>query len=397
MEVKDGTLRVRVVPAQPCIGVYPRLSALPPDLSLRRACRLSVPVPVRARSDRRPVQEDQLRGGVHRRGARAGPGPGAAAWIPPPSPCWPSRPWWTSPTCCGPGTWHSCATSSTTRSLGQRPLRGPGAAEERQHRRQRACYPAARTPAPPPSSGYKGENVFTFGDDERALARGVFDAYGEKNLRYSQMAPLDMYTEKNTGSNLPAQIDLYAAARRRLQVPVPGQGRRLGQQDLPVPGDQGAAEPGVAAEVRGRQGARHRHLGLPALPPGAGHRRPVGRDDPEDGEAGQRPLPRRPAHHRQRPGARLPRRGSGGPGAGDLPPDRHRRPVRRQVLRPRRAGHPPAPPWGLLPGGPGGVLLGRPPGAGQDHPRRRLPRRAGDQPRPLPARGDRTTIWAARW
>jgi fumarate hydratase, class I len=59
--------------------------------------------------------------------------------------------------------------------------------------------------------GYKGENVFTFADDERALARGVFDAYGEKNLRYSQMAPLDMYSERNTGSNLPAQIDLYAA------------------------------------------------------------------------------------------------------------------------------------------------------------------------------------------
>jgi fumarate hydratase class I len=60
--------------------------------------------------------------------------------------------------------------------------------------------------------GYKGENVFTFGDDEQALARGVFDAYAEKNLRYSQMAPLDMYTEKNTGSNLPAQIDINATA-----------------------------------------------------------------------------------------------------------------------------------------------------------------------------------------
>jgi fumarate hydratase class I len=58
--------------------------------------------------------------------------------------------------------------------------------------------------------GYKGENVFTFGDDEAALAQGVHAAYAEKNLRYSQLAPLDMYTEKNTGSNLPAQIDLFA-------------------------------------------------------------------------------------------------------------------------------------------------------------------------------------------
>ena len=58
--------------------------------------------------------------------------------------------------------------------------------------------------------GYKGENVFTFGDDEAALSQGVHAAYAEKNLRYSQLAPLDMYTEKNTGSNLPAQIDLFA-------------------------------------------------------------------------------------------------------------------------------------------------------------------------------------------
>ena len=60
--------------------------------------------------------------------------------------------------------------------------------------------------------GYKGENVFTFGDDDEALSRGIYQAYQEKNLRYSQMAPLDMYNERNTGNNLPAQIDLYANA-----------------------------------------------------------------------------------------------------------------------------------------------------------------------------------------
>ena len=59
--------------------------------------------------------------------------------------------------------------------------------------------------------GHKGQNVFTSGDeDETAIARGVFNAYQERNLRYSQMAPIDMYTEKNTGTNLPAQIELYA-------------------------------------------------------------------------------------------------------------------------------------------------------------------------------------------
>ena len=58
--------------------------------------------------------------------------------------------------------------------------------------------------------GYKGQQVFTSGDDAEAVSRGIFEAYDQRNLRYSQMAPLDMYTEKNTGNNLPAQIDLYA-------------------------------------------------------------------------------------------------------------------------------------------------------------------------------------------
>jgi fumarate hydratase class I len=60
--------------------------------------------------------------------------------------------------------------------------------------------------------GYKGQQVFTTGDDAEAISRGIYEAYDQRNLRYSQMAPLDMYTEKNTGNNLPAQIDLYAGS-----------------------------------------------------------------------------------------------------------------------------------------------------------------------------------------
>jgi fumarate hydratase class I len=58
--------------------------------------------------------------------------------------------------------------------------------------------------------GHKGENVFTGVDDAEWLSRGIHKVYAEWNLRYSQMAPLDLYTEKNTGSNLPAQIELYS-------------------------------------------------------------------------------------------------------------------------------------------------------------------------------------------
>ena len=57
---------------------------------------------------------------------------------------------------------------------------------------------------------HKGERVLTGGDDADALSHGVFDAYEQRNLRYSQLAPVDMFTEKNTGSNLPAQVDIYS-------------------------------------------------------------------------------------------------------------------------------------------------------------------------------------------
>ena len=58
--------------------------------------------------------------------------------------------------------------------------------------------------------GKKGNQVWTDGDDEEALSKGVYNTYVNENLRYSQNAALNMYDEVNTGTNLPAQIDLYS-------------------------------------------------------------------------------------------------------------------------------------------------------------------------------------------
>jgi fumarate hydratase class I len=58
--------------------------------------------------------------------------------------------------------------------------------------------------------GKKGRFVLTNGQDEDSLSDGIRDAYFEKNLRYSQLAPLSMFEEKNTRNNLPADITLYA-------------------------------------------------------------------------------------------------------------------------------------------------------------------------------------------
>ena len=58
--------------------------------------------------------------------------------------------------------------------------------------------------------GKKGQFVMSGGNDEEAIARGVFNTYQTSNLRYSQMAPISMYEEKNTGNNLPAEIKISA-------------------------------------------------------------------------------------------------------------------------------------------------------------------------------------------
>ncbi len=59
--------------------------------------------------------------------------------------------------------------------------------------------------------GKKGQFVVTTGgNDERHIANGIFDTYATSNLRYSQMAPLNMWDEVNTGTNLPAEIKISA-------------------------------------------------------------------------------------------------------------------------------------------------------------------------------------------
>jgi fumarate hydratase, class I len=58
--------------------------------------------------------------------------------------------------------------------------------------------------------GKRGQNVWTSGQDEEHISRGVFDAFQKLNLRYSQLSPLSMWKERNTGSNLPAQVEIYS-------------------------------------------------------------------------------------------------------------------------------------------------------------------------------------------
>ena len=58
--------------------------------------------------------------------------------------------------------------------------------------------------------GKRGQRCSPTAGTRSTWLAGVYDAYTQLNLRYSQMAPLTMWEEKNTGSNLPAQIEIYA-------------------------------------------------------------------------------------------------------------------------------------------------------------------------------------------
>ena len=213
----------------------------------------------------------------------------------------------------------------------------------------------------------KGQFVFTGGGDEEAIARGVYDTYLTSNLRYSQMAPLTMYDEVNTGNNLPAEIkisaidgDVYkflfmakgggsanksylfqetkALLNEKSLLPwLFDKMKTLGTAACP-PYHLGVVIGGTSAEIAVETAKLASARYLDTLPTEGSTTRP-----------------------------RVPRRRAGGQGAEALAGHRHRRPVRRQVLLPRRPHHPPAAPRCQLPGGVRRVVQRRPPGGRQDH------------------------------
>ena len=121
--------------------------------------------------------------------------------------------------------------------------------------------------------GEKGQQVWTGYCDEEHLSHGVYDTYTECNLRYSQNAPLSMYEEVNTKCNLPAQIDIEATEGMEYRY----QRRWVGQQDLPLPGDEGQnPESRHSRAVPCGEDEKPRHGGLPSLPHRVRHRRNIG-------------------------------------------------------------------------------------------------------------------------
>ena len=57
--------------------------------------------------------------------------------------------------------------------------------------------------------GKKGRLVWTDGEDEKALSEGIETTYSSDNLRFSQLAPINMFEEKTLGLIYQLKLTYY--------------------------------------------------------------------------------------------------------------------------------------------------------------------------------------------
>ena len=194
--------------------------------------------------------------------------------------------------------------------IAERPVRRAGPVAQRQHRRR---WRAADVP------GHRHRDRDGQARPARAhrrhrrgghLARGLRRVHPAEPALLPARPTVHVGREEHRQQPAGPGRDLRRGPGRppgRVQVPVHGQGRRLGQQVVPVPGDQGAAEPDPDDAVPGGEAAPDRHRRLSAVPPGRRHRRHLGRVRAEDRQVRLGQVPRRAADPRIDAGARIPR------------------------------------------------------------------------------------------
>ena len=112
--------------------------------------------------------------------------------------------------------------------------------------------------------GKKGHRVWTDGGDEAALSCGIATAFRETNLRYSQLAPLDMFQEANTKTNLPAQIEIYAEEGDAYKLMFMAKGGGSANKSLLFQETKALLNPDRLRDFINR---RLRELGTAACPP----------------------------------------------------------------------------------------------------------------------------------
>ncbi len=195
------------------------------------------------------------------------------------------------------------------------------------------------------------------------------------------MAPLSMYEEKNTRTNLPAQIEIYAGEGDEYHFLFITKGGGSANKSYLYQETRAILNPGTLADFIEN---KMKTLGTAACPPyhlvvvigGTSAEMTLKTVKlascryldrlPDDGE---------------RPGPRVPRSRARKRDPRSVAKARHRRPVRRHVLLPRRAGHSTSAARSVASGRDRRLLLRRPAGARKDHARRCLSREARDEPR----------------
>ena len=252
--------------------------------------------------------------------------------------------------------------------------------------------------------GKKGENVFTGADDAECIARGAYEAYKERNLRYSQVVPFTMTEEKNSGTNLPAQIDLYADKGNEYKFLFITKGGGSANKTFLYQQTKALLNEKSLLEFFR---SKLMDLGTSACPPYhlavciGGTSAEMCLATVKKASAGY--LDQLPTSGNE--GGRCFRDlGVGTENPPDLPGERYRRPVRRQIPRTRRAGDPRSAPRGVVPRRHRRKLLGRPQHQSQNYRRGHLPRTAREEPGPLPAqrgpppcRPPWTSTWIKAW
>ena len=219
--------------------------------------------------------------------------------------------------------------------------------------------------------GKKSEGVLTGVDDGEAISRGVYDAYTKLNLRYSQLAPITTWEEKNTGTNLPAQIELYStpssAGKPEYKFLFMAKGGGSANKSFLFQETKAVLNPTRMLEFLDE---KIRSLGTAACPPY--HLAVV--IGGTSAEFALKTAKYASAHYLDN----LPTSGTlDAHGFRDLELEEEVFKLTQsfgigaqfggQVLLPRRARRTTPPARRLVPGGDGRLLLGRPPGARQDH------------------------------
>ena len=270
------------------------------------------------------------------------------------------------------------------RGVGERPRRGARAAAQRRGRARRVELPICQDTGTATVDRQEGPA----GLDRRRRTRSTSPRAStrptpRRTCATRRPSALDMYEEVNTGTNLPAQIDLYATegAEYKFLFVAKGGGsanKTFLYQETKALLNPESLEKFLVDKMKtlGTAACPPYHLAVrrSAAPPPRRASRPSSSPRPSTSTL----CP--PTGNEQGQAFRDVELGSGSSSRRRSKLG-HRRAVRRQVFRPRRAGHPPAAPRRLLPGRHGRLLLGRPQHQGQDRPGRALARGARAQPR----------------